>query len=56
MQKNNMYFDTHKAKIYRDIYRPSSNLARFFKCILSVILSGQAPMGNSSYFPVKKSR
>ncbi len=56
MQKNNMYFDTHKTKIYRDIYRPSSSLSRLLKTVLSVILVGQSPVGNPSYHHLKKSR
>ncbi len=56
MKKNNMYYDTHKAKIYKDIYRPSSNPARFLRTILSVILIGQSPVGSGSHYPSKKSK
>jgi hypothetical protein len=51
-----MYFDTHKSKIYKDIYRPSSNLSRFFKTILSVIIIGQSPVSIPSYHHIKKSK
>jgi hypothetical protein len=50
MQKNTMYYDTHRAKICKDIYRPSSNLFRFAKSLLSVIMMGQSPISAS---PVK---
>ncbi len=43
-----MYFDTHKAKILKDLYRPSPNLGRFFKSLFTVVLSGQSPLGNSA--------
>ena len=56
MEKNNMYFDTHKTKIYKDIYRPSSNFRRLFKSILFVILSGHPAVGNPSYHRIKKSK
>ncbi|HLY69420.1 MAG TPA: hypothetical protein VKR53_06800 [Puia sp.] len=56
MQKSNMYFDTSKAKIYKDIYRPSSGLFTFFRSILSVVLSGHPVTGNPSYYRIKKSK
>ncbi|HSZ85738.1 MAG TPA: hypothetical protein VK787_06890 [Puia sp.] len=56
MQKNNMYFDTNRTKIYKDIYRPSSNFFTFFRSILSVILSGHPVAGNPSYYRIKKSK
>lgn len=49
MKKNTMYFDVTRAKINKDIYRPSSNLIRFVKSLLAVIVSG-----NSSISPAKK--
>ena len=48
MEKNNMYFDTHKAKIHKDLYRPNTNLFRFFKSLFTVVLSGQSPIGTSA--------
>ena len=48
MEKNNMYFDTHKAKILKDLYRPSPNLARFIKSLFTVVLSGQSPVSGSA--------
>lgn len=49
MPKSNMSFDTRNAKIYKDIYRPSSNLTRFFRTILSVILIGQSPVTHTDH-------
>ncbi|MDR3714409.1 MAG: hypothetical protein P4L51_16475 [Puia sp.] len=56
MKKNNMQHDTHKAKIYKDIYRPSTNPGRFLRTLLSVILMGQSPVGSGSYLHPKKSK
>jgi hypothetical protein len=43
-----MYFDTHKAKILKDLYRPSTNLSRFIKSLFTVVVSGQSPIGYSA--------
>jgi|SRR5580658_1134135 hypothetical protein len=56
MQKNQMYFDTSKAKIYKQIYRPSSNLLHLIRTLISVILIGQSPVGNNVHYRIKKSR
>jgi hypothetical protein len=48
MKKNNMYYDTHKAKIFKDLYKPSPNLARFIKSLFTVVLSGQSPLGRTA--------
>lgn len=45
MEKNNMYFDTLKVKINKDLYRPTPNLGRFIKSLFAVVLSGQSPVG-----------
>ncbi|MBS1918094.1 MAG: hypothetical protein JST87_17625 [Bacteroidetes bacterium] len=49
MKKNEMYFNTHTAKIYKQSYRPSTNLYHFLKTLLCVILSGRSPMAKVSY-------
>ncbi len=49
MQKNFMYYDTHRAKICKDIYRPSSNITRFIKSLLAVILIGRSPISGHSF-------
>jgi hypothetical protein len=48
MQKNSMYFDTHRVKINKDIYRPSSNFIRFFKTVVAVLMVGQSPISQTS--------
>ncbi len=47
MQKTIMYYDTHRAKICKDIYRPSSNLLRFAKSLFAVLMIGQSPISHS---------
>ena len=53
MEKNNMYYDTHKAKIFKDLYKPSPNLTRFIKSLFTVVVSGQSPLGNSAVYKRK---
>jgi hypothetical protein len=48
MKKNNMYYDTQKVKIFKDEYRPSPNLLRFVKSVMTVVVSGRAPIGQSA--------
>jgi len=47
MQKNTMYYDTRRAKIHKDIYRPSSNVLRFFRSLLAVLMVGKSPISSS---------
>lgn len=49
MNKEQMDFDTRQAKIYKDIYRPSSKISRFLGTLLSVIVMGQSQLSNSDY-------
>jgi len=51
-----MYFDVHKAKVYKEIYRPSVHLSRLFRSLMVVIMSGQSPMGKPSYQHNRKSK
>ncbi|MDF2190940.1 hypothetical protein [Paraflavitalea sp. CAU 1676] len=46
MQKNTMYYDTHRAKINKDIYRPSSNVLRFFRSLMAVLMVGKSPISS----------
>lgn len=48
MKKNNMYYDTQKAKIFKDEYRPSPNIFRFVKTLMTVVISGRSPIGKSA--------
>lgn len=49
MKKNPMYYDTHRTKIFKNIYRPSSNLIRFVKSVWSVLVIGHSPISDTSY-------
>jgi len=49
MKKNNMYYDTQKAKIFKRYYRPSSNLTLLLKSLLSVFVSGKSPIGTPAF-------
>jgi hypothetical protein len=48
MKKNNMYYDTQKAKIFKDEYRPTPNLLRLVKTVMTVFVSGRSPIGKSA--------
>lgn len=54
MEKNTMYFEVHKAKIYKKEYRPSGSIVRFVKSLLSVILIGESPISGQSSHIIKK--
>jgi hypothetical protein len=56
MNKNHMDFDTRNTKIYKDIYRPSSKLSRFFGTILSVLIVGQSPVSTHEHHYIRKSK
>jgi hypothetical protein len=43
-----MYYDTQKAKIFKDEYRPSTNIFRFVKTLMTVVISGRSPIGKSA--------
>lgn len=47
MKKEQWQYEVRKARIYKAIYRPSSNPSRFLTTLLSVILQGQSPVGGS---------
>jgi hypothetical protein len=49
MEKNPMYYDVHRAKIHKTIYRPSSNIVRFVKSLLAVVMLGSSPISATSY-------
>jgi hypothetical protein len=44
MEKNNMYFNVQQTMIHKSVYRPSSNLTRFARVILSILLVGHSPI------------
>ena len=49
MVNKRMNYDVNQAKIYKDAYRPSSNLTRFFKALVSIILMGDSPITTDPY-------
>jgi len=51
MKKDHLHYVTRKARIYKDMYRPSSfGLSRFLGSLLSVILQGQSRIGSSDIY------
>ncbi|MBO9199830.1 MULTISPECIES: hypothetical protein [Niastella] len=48
MKKNTMYYDVNRAKIHKTIYRPSSNVVRFVKALLAVVMLGDSPISTPS--------
>jgi len=56
MKKNEMYFDVHNAKIYKDLYRPSTNISRFFKTLWGIMVVGDSPISSQKYYSNKKTR
>ncbi|HEV9036654.1 MAG TPA: hypothetical protein VGQ51_08540 [Puia sp.] len=47
MKKEQLKHAVRKTRIYKGIYRPSSNLSRFLTTLLSILLQGQSPAGGS---------
>jgi len=47
-----MYYDVQSAKIHKAIYRPSSNIVRFVKSLLAVVMLGNSPISTAS--PVRR--
>jgi len=47
MKNDQLQYDVRKARIYKDIYRPSSSLSRFLGTLLAVILQGQSQVGSA---------
>jgi hypothetical protein len=54
MKQDQLQYDVRKARIYKDIYRPSSNLSRFFGTLLSVLLQGQSQVGGNAHMYRRK--
>lgn len=56
MNKDHMQYDVRKTRIYKDIYRPSSNPSRFLATLLSIILHGQSQVGSADSYYFRKHR
>lgn len=54
MEKNNRYFEVSKAKIYQKDYRPSSNILRLLRSVLSVLLVGGSPISSHPSHNIKR--
>ena len=48
MRRNSMYFDTQRTKINKDIYRPSPNVFRLLRTVITVLMVGDSPISNRS--------
>jgi hypothetical protein len=48
MKKNNMYYDTQKVKIFKEEYRSSPNFIRLLRSVMTVVVSGRSPIGQSA--------
>jgi hypothetical protein len=49
MLKDNLQYDVRKARIYKEIYRPSpTSITRFFGSLLSILLHGQSQVGGTN--------
>jgi hypothetical protein len=56
MYNENMQQDVRRTRIYKGLYRPSSNLSRFLGTILSILLRGQSQVGNADPSYLRKFR
>jgi hypothetical protein len=56
MQNNSRYYEVEKAKVYKDLYRPSTSLSRFFKTLLGIMVSGNSPISHQKYYSSKRTR
>ena len=56
MYNDNRQQDIRRTRIYKGLYRPSSNLSRFLGTILSILLRGQSQVGNTDPFYFRKHR
>ncbi|MBS1659875.1 MAG: hypothetical protein JST68_02360 [Bacteroidetes bacterium] len=56
MKKDHLQYDARKTRIYKDIYRPSSNPSRFLSTLFSILLHGHSQVGTTENFLHRKSR
>jgi hypothetical protein len=50
MKNNHLQYEARKARIYKEIYRPSTSPFRFLGSLLSIILQGQSRIGHSEVY------
>lgn len=53
MERNLMQMDTERTRMMKDLYRPSSNLFRFFKSILAIVVQGESPINKAGVMKKK---
>lgn len=56
MEKNSMYYDVNNSKIYKNLYRPSTNISRFFRVLWGILIVGDSPISKNQYYSSRKSR
>lgn len=44
MKNYGMHHSVRKVRIYKDAYRPSTNLSHFLRTLLSIIWAGKSPI------------
>jgi hypothetical protein len=49
MKNKNIIHSHEEARIYRQYYKPSLNIFRLFKSVLSVFVSGSSPAAGSTW-------
>jgi hypothetical protein len=49
MKNKNITHSHEEAKIYRSYYKPSLNIFRLLKSVLSVVVSGSSPAAAASF-------
>ncbi len=54
MKKRNIAYAHEEAKIYQHYYRPSFNIFRLVKSVLSVMISGSSPVTHTPAHRRKK--
>jgi hypothetical protein len=47
MQTSQMEHNVRRTRIYKGLYRPSSNLSRFLGTILSILLQGRSQVDST---------
>ncbi|MBN8686656.1 MAG: hypothetical protein J0M10_06550 [Chitinophagales bacterium] len=49
MKNKNLVHYHESARIYRNYYKPSFNIVRLIKSVLSVVISGSNPVASGPY-------
>ena len=49
MKKSAMYYDTHRTRICKDIYKPTTGITHFIRSIWAVLMIGHSPISNTTF-------